>query len=248
MNKGIELKNITKVYSPTAKIENINFSVGKGEIVALCGGNGAGKSTIIKILTGIIKQSDGVILLDGQPVDTISKAYRTIFSYMPDDMLFPRQLTALEVLRFYSSLLGVENDRVMEILELVGLYDVKDKVIKQFSKGMQQRLSLGQALLGDTPILILDEPTNGLDPYWVVRFKEILQEEKRKGKAILFTTHILSLVEDAADKAAFLGSGQLLHFDTVHDLIHTGGERRTLESVFFENQIKTRKEKGSLQS
>lgn len=237
MNKQIDLVALSKIYSETSKVEDIRFSVQAGEIVALCGGNGAGKSTLIKMLTGIIKPTSGHIEYDGQVVDPISKSYRNSFSYMPDDMLFPRQLTAFEVLTFFASLRKVEKDKVNEVLEIVGLSDDRNRMIKQFSKGMQQRLSFAQALLADTPLLILDEPTNGLDPFWVYRFKEIIQEEKNKGKAILFTTHILTLVEEIADKAAFIQDGALLYFDSVEQLMMKSGKKSSLEKVFFEKQF-----------
>lgn len=237
MSKWVELHDLTKIYNQYSKVENINFSIGKGEIIALCGGNGAGKSTLIKMITGIIKPTSGELWIDGKPANTISKTYRNQFSYMPDDMLFPRQLTALEVLIFFASLRGVEKEKAFEVLEIVGLFDQRNQFIKHFSKGMQQRLSFAQALLADTPLIILDEPTNGLDPYWVYRFKEIMKQEKESGKSILFTTHILSLVEEIADKAAFIEKGQLLHFEKVSDLINQNGQYVPLEKVFFEKQI-----------
>jgi len=237
MSKWLELHDLTKIYSEYSKVENINFSIEKGEIVALCGGNGAGKSTLIKMITGILKPTSGEIWIDGQLANTISKSYRNQFSYMPDDMLFPRQLTAIEVLIFFASLRNLDKQKAEEVLEIVGLYEQRNQFIKHFSKGMQQRLSFAQALLADTPLIILDEPTNGLDPYWVYRFKEIMKQEREKGKSILFTTHILPLVEDIADKAAFIERGHLIHFDRVKDLIHQDGKEVPLEKVFFEKQI-----------
>ena len=237
MNKGMELKGLTKIYNEFSKVENISFQIEQGEMVALCGGNGAGKSTLIKMITGILKPTQGTIIVDDQEVDTVSNAYRQMFAYMPDDMLFPRQLSAVEVLTFFASLRKVPKEKVDAVLHLVGLYEVRNRLIKHYSKGMQQRLSFAQALLADTPLLILDEPTNGLDPYWVYRFKEILQEEKEKGKAILFTTHILSLVEEIADKAVFIEKGQLIHFDRVEQLTTLNGEKQSLEKVFFAKQI-----------
>lgn len=237
MNNAMELKELTKVYNEHSKVENISFSIQKGEIVALCGGNGAGKSTLIKMITGILKPTSGNVLIDEQVMNPISQEYRKMFSYMPDDMLFPRQLSALEVLLFFASLRQVQKDKVEEVLQLVGLYEERNRLIKHYSKGMQQRLSFAQALLADTSLIILDEPTNGLDPYWVYRFKEIMKEEKKKGKAILFTTHILSLVEEIADKAAFLEAGQLMQFNSVKALTHQNAEYMSLEKVFFDKQI-----------
>lgn len=241
MNKGMDLIALTKIYSEKSRVEEISFPIHQGEIVALCGGNGAGKSTLIKMITGIIKPTSGHIELDGTIVNPISKEYRNSFSYMPDDMLFPRQLSALEVLNFFASLRKASKEKVAEVLEIVGLYEDRNRLIKHFSKGMQQRLSFAQALLADTSLLILDEPTNGLDPYWVYRFKEIINDEKAKGKAILFTTHILTLVEEIADKAAFIEGGKLIHFDRVNNLIVRNGQKVSLEKVFFEQQLLQKK-------
>jgi ABC-type multidrug transport system ATPase subunit len=229
----IRIEALAKHYSETKKVKDISFSINKPEIFALCGGNGAGKSTLIKMLTGIMKPTSGKVFLEGNEIDPRNHDFKKLFSYMPDEMLFPRQLTALEVLTFFARLRGISDGRVNEALQQVGLFEVRHMQIKQYSKGMQQRLSLAQALLPDVPLRILDEPTNGLDPLWVFRFKEIIQEEKRQGKTIFFTTHILSLVEELADRAAFMEEGQMKVCDAVDSLIHQNGSYLPLEKVFF---------------
>lgn len=238
MNKQpyITFDNITKQYNKTNQIGKVNFSIMEGEIFAFCGGNGAGKSTLIKILTGILKQTSGRILLNGQQVDPLNKNYKEIFSYMPDDMLFPQQLTGNEVLRFFGKLRGISNERVIEVLETVGLSEAGNKLIKHYSKGMQQRLSLAQALLPDVQMIILDEPTNGLDPYWVYRLKELILEERDRGKTIIFTTHILTVVEEIADRAAFMENGKIIECDVVEKLMEQDGQTTSLEKVFFKKQ------------
>ena len=152
---------------------------------------------------------------------------------MPDDVDFPHTLTAAEVLKLLASLKKATKEQQENVLREVGLLEVKKQKVRHFSKGMRQRLNLAQSLLGGDGLLIMDEPTNGLDPYWVWKFKEIIQEEKRKGKAILFTTHILPLVEEIADKAVFLEEGKLIHFDTVKEIMKNGDGAVSLESVFF---------------
>lgn len=229
----IRIEALAKHYSETKKVKDISFSINKPEIFALCGGNGAGKSTLIKMLTGIMKPTSGKVFLEGSEIDPRNHDFKELFSYMPDEMLFPRQLTALEVLTFFARLRGISDERVNEALQQVGLFEVRHMQIKQYSKGMQQRLSLAQALLPDVPLRILDEPTNGLDPLWVLRFKEIIQEEKRQGKTIFFTTHILSLVEELADRAAFMEEGKMKVCDGVDSLIHQNGSYLPLEKVFF---------------
>ncbi|MCM3667177.1 ABC transporter ATP-binding protein [Mesobacillus subterraneus] len=232
-NEWIRLEGLAKHYSDEKKITDISLTIEKPEIFALCGGNGAGKSTLIKMLTGITKPTSGRIFLDGKEVDPQSFDYKKLFSYMPDEMLLPRQLTGLEVLAFFARLRGISDGKVSEVLQQVGLYDVRKMPIKQYSKGMQQRLSLAQALMPDVPLRILDEPTNGLDPFWVFRFKEIIQEEKRQGRTIFFTTHILSLVEELADRAAFMQEGKMHYCDSVDTLVQKNGVYTPLEKVFF---------------
>ncbi|MEW8971239.1 MAG: ABC transporter ATP-binding protein [Mesobacillus sp.] len=231
-SEWIRIEGLAKHYSETKKITDIHFTINKPEIFALCGGNGAGKSTLIKMLTGM-KPTAGKILMDGKVIDPQNQGFKKLFSYMPDEMLFPRQLTGLEALTFFARLRGISGEKVVETLQQVGLFDVKNMQIKQYSKGMQQRLSLAQALLPDVPLRILDEPTNGLDPLWVYRFKEIVQEEKKQGRTIFFTTHILSLVEELADRAAFMQEGQLQYCDSVESLVQKNGIYTPLEKVFF---------------
>jgi len=232
-NSWIEVHSLTKQFSAEKKIGEIDFSINRGEIFALCGGNGAGKSTLLKLIIGSMKPTSGSILIEGIKISTASKEFKKLFSYMPDEMVFPKQLTGLETLLFFARLRKISDKKVEEMLELVGLQTDKDRAIKTYSKGMQQRLSLAQALLPDTSFLILDEPTNGLDPYWVYKFKEIIADQKAKGKTILFTTHILSLVEEIADRAAFMEEGKLLLIDEVASLTLTKGKKESLEHVFF---------------
>lgn len=233
----IQFHQISKQFNKNNRIGEIDLSLKKGEIIALCGGNGAGKSTFIKVITGVMKASTGHLTIDGADILPNSMTYRKIFSYMPDNMIFPSQLTGQETLTFFARLRKINEERVIEMLQLVGLYDAKDRYIKHYSKGMQQRLSFAQALLSDTPFMILDEPTNGLDPYWFFQFKEILKREKQKGKTILFTTHVLSLVEEVADRVAFMENGRVIQNDDVKNLIIRDGKKVSLEKVFFENQI-----------
>lgn len=236
--KMIEFSTVSKLYNKTSGVKDVSFNVKSGEVFALCGGNGAGKSTVIKLMTGILQPDRGSIKVNGQDKNENEFAYKEMFSFMPDEMVFPPQLTGQETLRFFARLRNISNERVEAILKQVGLFDVRNQIIKQCSKGMQQRLALAQALLPDASFLILDEPTNGLDPYWVYKFKELILSEKEKGKTIIFTTHILSLVEDIADRAAFMEEGKLILCENVQTLIQQNGQYVPLEKVFFEHHIK----------
>jgi ABC-type multidrug transport system ATPase subunit len=232
-----EARNLTKCFQDKKSLDHVSFSIPQGKILALCGGNGAGKSTLIKIITGILSPTEGELMMNGQTVNTKSIAYKTMFSYMPDRMLFHPQLTGYEVLKFFAKLRGLSENRVITWIEKVGLTEALHKQVKHYSKGMQQRLSLAQALMSDTPFIILDEPTNGLDPYWVFVFKNLLKEEKQKGKTILFSTHILSIVEELADEAVFLDQGKVLASGTINEIVNNGSEGASLEDVFFRNTI-----------
>ncbi len=232
----IQFQSIGKKFNKHHYVGNIDLTLKRGEIFALCGGNGAGKSTFIKVITGIMKGTSGKIVIDGKTIKPTNRNYKELFSYMPDQMVFPPQLTGREALRFLGRLRKIETGRVDEMLKLVGLYEVGNRPIKHYSKGMEQRLLFAQALLPDAPFMILDEPTNGLDPYWFFRFKEILQEEKRRGKTILFTTHVLSLVEEIADRVAFMEDGRMISNDRVETLLSKSGRKKTLEQIFISKQ------------
>ncbi|MGG6431673.1 ABC transporter ATP-binding protein [Anoxybacillus sp. D401a] len=223
----LEVRRLTKIYNEQNKVENISFSVQSGQCLALCGGNGAGKSTIIKMLIGQLSPTKGDIYVNGKQVKKDEKKW---FSFMPDHLQFPPLLTGYEVLSLFGRWQGATAERVEQCLQLVGLTNDQHKQVKTYSKGMQQRLAFAQALLADAPLLILDEPTNGLDPYWVWEFKRLIQIEKEKGKAVIFSTHMLSIVEEIADAVAFIHQGQMLVYDSVSTLCRDG---KSLESIFF---------------
>ena len=229
----VHVNDVTKVFNEYNKIENIQFQIRKGECFALCGGNGAGKSTVIQMLIGNLKPSSGELLINNRKASTKDLTYKSLFSYMPDTVVFPKTLTGYEVLTFFAKLQGITKERVQLLLKKVGLEKDKDKKVKDYSKGMQQRLALAQSLLPEAPLLILDEPTNGLDPYWVYEFKKMMEEEKQKGTTILFSSHILADVEELADKVAFMKDGKLLVVDEIEQLTMQEGKQRSLEEVFF---------------
>lgn len=218
----IELNNVTKRYRKNRGVENISFTLEKGKIVALVGANGAGKSTLIKLLTGQIK-------LDGGEIVGLEEGD---LRYMPDDLTFPDTLTAYEILALLGSLKKVSKDRLAEVLHIVGLTEASRLKVSQFSKGMRQRLNLAQSLLGDGELYVLDEPTNGLDPFWIATLKRMLIDEKKNGQMVLFSTHLLSLAEEIADEVIMIHEGQLLEQGAIHELL----ERyhcETLEQVWL---------------
>ncbi|RSK28399.1 ABC transporter ATP-binding protein [Bacillus sp. HMF5848] len=233
-NEVLRLEKVTKMYSKINGVTDISFSVQKGECFAICGGNGAGKSTIIKMMTGILKPDYGSIHMMG--ISSEKHSYKSMFSYMPDNLQFQGVLTGAEVLTFYARLVGASTNKVQELLEKTGLYDERNKKVKEYSKGMQQRLALAQALLSSAPIIILDEPTNGLDPYWVHAFKQMVLELIQNEKTVIFSSHILSVVEDIAHKMVFIDNGKVVINDGINNLcVGDDGQVQRLEDVLFQS-------------
>lgn len=190
----------------------------------LCGGNGAGKSTLIKILTGIEKATSGQI--------TFNTKDKKRFGYMPDHMNFHAELTPAEILAYYAAFMNIKKERIKEVLEAVGLFDKRNTKVGSFSKGMVQRLNLAQTLLADVELYILDEPTTGLDPFWVIQFKKILQNLIKEGKTVILSSHIMRDVVDVSDEVVILFEGKIKTAGTLEE-IYTEQECSSLEEVFI---------------
>src|SRR5690606_25800529 len=214
----VVVDHVSKAYNGKKAVDDLSFHIDRGEIFALLGPNGAGKSTLIRMMTGLIQPDAGQIRMNGERVLPFKKEVKKYFSFLPETMSLYPNLTAGETLHFFSRLQRISRNRCDEVLDVVGLLEVKDKKIGGFSKGMRQRLGLAVALLDKAPLLILDEPTSGLDPYWASRFKEIIRRKKRKGTSIFFASHDLYEVESLADRIAILNEGKLYYLGTVDDL------------------------------
>ncbi|WP_282936299.1 ABC transporter ATP-binding protein [Paenibacillus sp. RC67] len=204
------LEKVTKRIDKQQIIHSVDFNLCQGQALALCGGNGAGKSTILRMIAGILQPSSGTIEVNGFSWKQNRQGYAEQIGYMPDDYLFGQGLSAEETLMFWASLRKVSKDRVREILRIVGLYKVKSKSVSSFSKGMRQRLLFAQALLTKPPVLIMDEPTNGLDPYWLESFISLVRSAKQEGHAVIFSTHQLQIAEAVADQVVFLKEGRIM--------------------------------------
>jgi ABC-2 type transport system ATP-binding protein len=220
----LELSNISKRYKKKVALAPVSLSIGKGECVVLCGGNGAGKSTLIKILTGIEKTSTGEVVFHSKE--------KKSFAYMPDHMNFPPEFTPIEILNYYGKFLNTDKEKIHSVLKKVGLWEERNQRVGGFSKGMSQRLNLAQCLLADTDIYILDEPTNGLDPYWVIQFKAVIQELKNQGKTVIVSSHIMRDAIEIADKVMILFNGKVKSFGTL-DHIYKEHQCESLEEVFL---------------
>ncbi|OKL36924.1 ABC transporter ATP-binding protein [Domibacillus mangrovi] len=205
----VQVNNVTKRYKQNRGVNQASFTLHNGEIIALVGANGAGKSTLIQLLIKQIKPDTGeIVWQDNEEL-----------RYMPDDLAFPEALTAEEILHLLGNLKKVSKERQHIILKEVGLFEAKELKVGQFSKGMRQRLNLAQSMMGEGSLFILDEPTNGLDPYWIAQLKKVLLHEKQNGQIVLFSTHLLSLAEEIADSVILLNDGEILATGTISSLL-----------------------------
>ncbi|NLK86095.1 MAG: ABC transporter ATP-binding protein [Clostridiaceae bacterium] len=223
--KILECRELVKKYGGTEAVAGLSFSVEKGEVLGLLGPNGAGKTTTIKMILGLTRPTGGDVTIDRE----------TRIGYSPETPYFHPFLTGCEVLRFYSRLQRLDKEKaepqIRRLLELTGLSDAEDKRIKNYSKGMLQRLAFGQALLGDPDLLILDEPTSGLDAVGRIEMLQLVSELKSKGKTIIFNSHILSDVEKIADRTIFITNGRLAGQVSRSELCGTSLEELFVKTV-----------------
>lgn len=206
----LSVDRITKQYKNKIAVDRISFDLTEG-VTGLLGANGAGKTTLMRMMSGILTPTSGEISADGIPVQ--AENYRALLGYLPQDFGYYPEFSAREFLEYFAALKGIEKKRAREktkeLLELVGLSDVAGKKIKTFSGGMKQRVGIAQALLNDPKILILDEPTAGLDPKERVRFRTLI-EELGKNSIVLLSTHIVSDIEHIADRIIMMKDGALV--------------------------------------
>ena len=213
----LNMDRITKQYGAKIAVDRISLTLKPG-VTGLLGANGAGKTTLMRMICGILRPTSGTISLDGLDVST--EAYRAVLGYLPQDFGYYPSFTGLDFLLYMAALKGMERSRArqrsLELLEVVGLADVGRKKIRTYSGGMKQRLGIAQALLNQPKLLILDEPTAGLDPKERVRFRTLIQEQG-EGSIVLLSTHIVSDVEHIADRILMVRDGQLIYDGEARD-------------------------------
>jgi len=216
---AIEIKNVSKYFGRNkVAVENLNFSVNKGEVFGFLGPNGAGKSTTIEMIMDYIHPSKGSISVMGYNSQMETKEVRKKIGILPDEYGLYDRLSGIDHLKFANRMNG-SNENPMEIIRTVGL-DEKDaqKKVRSYSSGMKQRLALGMALSGSPDVLILDEPSKGLDPQGIRRVRNIIRERKNNGVTVFFSSHLISQVEAVCDSVGIIKSGELLAVDTIENL------------------------------
>lgn len=215
----IETSNLTKRFNNTGAVNSINMNVEKGRIYGLLGRNGAGKTTIMRMILGLTKPTNGEIKLFGTDYKTNKKAnYHRIGSIIETPGFYPN-LNARDNLKIFSKIRGDYNpERIDEVLKLVNLYEDRDKKFKQYSLGMKQRLGLALTIMHNPDLLILDEPINGLDPVGIKEIRDLLVNLKAEGTTILISSHILSEIEAIADEIGIINNGHLVKEVTKEEL------------------------------
>ena len=206
----LKVDRITKQYRNKISVDRVSFTIGKG-VTGLLGANGAGKTTLMRMACGILEPTSGSVLYDDIPVS--EEEYRDVLGYLPQDFGYYPEFSGMDFLMYFSALKGLSKRdgkaRSEELLEMVGLSDVGKKKIKTYSGGMKQRLGIAQALINRPEVLILDEPTAGLDPQERVKFRNLIKDLGEKS-IVFLSTHIVSDVECIADEILMMKSGQII--------------------------------------
>lgn len=232
MEKIVEVKDVKKTFIIKKKkffrvvektefkaVKGVSFDINKGEIFGLLGPNGAGKTTVIKMIMGLLKPTDGIVLVNGVDTDKEQiKALSQIGSVLAGDRSVYWKLTARENLEYFGNLYGLSTKeakiRTEEILTKLGIIDKADVTVEKFSTGMKQKVALGKALIPNAPVVLLDEPTLGLDPQSALNLREIIMNLKEEGKTILLTTHYMEEADYLCDRIAIIDDGKVIALDT----------------------------------
>ncbi|WP_298365880.1 gliding motility-associated ABC transporter ATP-binding subunit GldA [uncultured Lutibacter sp.] len=226
---SIEVKNISKVYNTQLALDKVSFSVKKGEIVGFLGPNGAGKSTMMKILTGYIHASKGEVLVNGLNIITEKSEAQKKIGYLPEHNPLYLEMFVREYLGFNAGIFKISKNEVEKIIEKVGLVSEAHKKISQLSKGYRQRVGLAAALLHNPSVIVLDEPTTGLDPNQLLEIRNLIKEIG-KDKTVLFSTHIMQEVEAICDRVILLNKGKIIADENLDSL--KGNQEQVIEVEF----------------
>lgn len=227
----IEVKNATKKYPNIKAVDNINFTIKDGEVVGFLGPNGAGKTTTMNMITGFIEPTEGQIIINGFDIVKKSKKAKKQIGYMPEGVPLYTELTAREFVNYMAELKDVKakerKEAVEKAIEETGLKDVQNKLIKNLSRGYKQRVSMAGALVGNPEVIILDEPTVGLDPKQITEIRSLIKELGKKHTVIL-SSHILSEVSQICERVIIINHGKIVAIDTPENLENKTKEKNTI--------------------
>ena len=244
----IEVKNITKKYGNFTAVDNINFKIEEGEIIGLLGPNGAGKSTTMNMITGYIEPTEGEIIVNGYDISKKPKKAKAQIGYMPEGVPLYSDLTVKEFVTYMAELKKVDRktrkEKVEKIIEQTGLKDVEKKLTRNLSRGYKQRVSMAGTLVGEPKILILDEPTVGLDPKQITEIRALIKE-LGKTHTVILSSHILSEVSQICNKVIIINKGKIVAIDTPENLEKKVESNNTTYVTVedTENKMETIKEK-----
>jgi ABC-2 type transport system ATP-binding protein len=234
----IEAVHLSKKFGEKTAVDDASFQVRAGEIFGFLGPNGAGKTTTLKMLVGLLKPTTGTARIAGFDIQTQPLQAKAASGYVPDEPNLYSKLSGRELLHFIGDLYQLESGQVArrtdELLRLFDLSAAADDLIDSYSHGMQQKISLAAALLHDPKVLILDEPTVGLDPKSARLIKDILRQIAERGAAIMLSTHILEIAERMCDRIGIINRGQLIAVGTLEELRTPGKGETSLEDIFLE--------------
>lgn len=232
-NPFVSLRGVSKNYYTFIALNNVSFEIKEGEIFGYIGPNGAGKTTTMKILVGLLGDFQGEVFIGGYQVPKQKDEIHKLLGYLPQNVAFQEWRTVNHALKTLGKLSGLSEaeveSRIPEILDMLSLGDIRHKKISQLSGGMVQKVGLAQALLHDPKLLILDEPLSGLDPLSRHQFKEIVLKLRKRGTTILFSSHILSDVQDVADRIGIISRGKIKQIGTLNELKSHLSTQKTVE-------------------
>jgi len=224
---AVQIEGLTKTFPVPLRrqrviaVKNLHLTIQPGEVYGLLGPNGCGKSTTLKILLGLVTPNSGRALIFGK--DSREYRSRRDVGFLPENPYFYKFLTAAETLAFYGKICGLSGKtlatRIDELIELVGLRDARDRRVGGFSKGMLQRIGLAQALIQDPGLVVLDEPTAGVDPAGSHQIRDLILDLKKRGKTVLLTSHLLEQVQEICDRVGIMARGEMIREGSLNDLV-----------------------------
>ena len=225
---SLQITNLTKKFGEQTALNNINLSIEKNEIVGLLGPNGAGKSTLMKSITGVVKIDEGEILFNDKDITQYQIESKKNIGFLPENNPLYQEMFVKEYLNFVADIHKIPSERIDEVIELVGITPEKSKKISQLSKGYKQRVGLAQAILHQPDLLILDEPTNGLDPNQIIEIRNVIKEIGKE-KTIILSTHIMQEVEALCSRVILIHKGNILQDTSIEEF---KGRYNNLEEAF----------------